>query len=275
MNIATICQLMRRVGVAAVVAAMLTMTPTTWASSTESSRTFFRIHQFQRAARIYHQNNDKYPVTDEDGTWYKKLVTGNYLSLHEGETTSDGSLPVDSRGHLFIYELPFGADAPLSERSMPILRWVGMNGRDDQGKGDDIDLRHGVNYGYYYKAGYPYALGTHVLGLLLTIALWRRFARADIVWILQLSILLLWVSTWAFTGGIIGSHGGYEDVAEVGAMGVLLGLAGCFATGIGTWVRRERRANLRRANLCVDCKYDLRGTESPICPECGHDRIDG
>lgn len=249
------------------------MTSTAFAFRSKPLSITGRLHLFQEAALIYHRHNGIYPATDKNGTWYEKLISGQYLPS-DWETTTDGSLAIDESGNLFIYELPLGADTPISESSKPILRWVGDNGIDDQGKGDDIDLRFGVNYGYNYKSGYPYALATHIVGLLLTIALIRPFFRAVTTWKYRFSILLLWVSVWSGAGGIIGSHGLYGDIAEFSILGVLLGIMSCFACGLGNWIMRERHTDLRRSNVCVVCKYDLRGTEGPVCPECGYDKTD-
>lgn len=270
----TIRKSVHRIGAVAFFVTFLLMTTTTWASSTKYSRLLTKLRSFQEAARVYHQKHGVYPATDENGSWYEKMLLNHYLPTDDWETTSDGSLPIDESGNLFIYELPLGADATLSEQSKPILRWVGDNGIDDQGKGDDIDLRFGVNYGYNYKSRYPYALATHIVGLLLTIALIRPFFLTVTTWKYRISSLLLWLSVWSGAGGIIGSHGLYGDIAEFSIWGLFLGIISCFACGLGNWIMRQRHADLRLSNVCVVCKYDLRATEGPICPECGNDKTD-
>ncbi len=252
------------------------------ASSTIFGRAQADLRDFQRAANMYRSDYGHYPCTDSQSTWFEKLLSAGILLPGFNKTTRDGSLPIDRNGVPYIYILPEGSNTDPSGEMMPILRWVGLNGIDDQGKGDDIDLRYGVNYGYYHKAGYPDALGAIFVGVLLTTALMRLFLRVVTPWKIRFSIILTWLSAWVTTVGIIGNspfchgcNGIYENLAGIGVMGFLFGLIGCFATGLGTWIMRERRADLRRANLCVDCKYDLRGSESSICPECGHDRTDG
>lgn len=239
------------------------------------------IRELQVAARMYREDFGRYPVTDADSTWYEKLLAVEYIQAHWMESTVDGSLPLGPYGSLIIYEVPSGAYAPLQDRRLPILRWVGVNGIDDQGRGDDIDLRYGVNYGYYYKAGYPYALGLAILGSLLTVMLLRPFFRRFVRWKTRISIFILWVSSWATMVGITGHpfncylcSDTYEYFTGIGAMGVFYGLVGCTIIGIGYLYTSYKLANLIELGLCIECQYDLRGNPGSICPECGTNRLE-
>lgn len=56
-----------------------------------------------------------------------------------------------------------------------------------------------------------------------------------------------------------------------GLVGFLLIVAGAGVGLIGyAWEHRRRRPAERRARgQCARCGYDLRGSESGVCPECG------
>ena len=240
------------------------------------------IRVLQFAARMYREDFGRYPVTDADSTWYQKLVADEYVLPNLSYTTTDGSLPLGPYGSLIIYEVPGGAYAPLQDSRLPILRWVGANGIDDQGRGDDIDLRYGVNYGYYFKAGYPDALGWGILGSLLTIMLLRPFFSNFARWKTRISIFILWTGSWATLVGITGHpfnyylcSDTYEYFTFLGAMGIFYGLVGCTIIGIGYLYTSYKSSNIIEAGLCIECQYDLRGSLGPKCPECGTSSMAG
>lgn len=245
-------------------------------SSTHYGRAQSNLRCFQLAAQLYHQDYGRYPATDASGTWYQKLTrhdgfNGPYLAK------SDGPLPLDGYGVPYIYELPQGPDARMREDTLPILRWVGRNGIDDHGKGDDIDLRFGVNDGYYSKAGYPAARRTAANSAIATL-----FAIPMLVWCIRswgtrVSVLALWSGACIATVGSIGASGHdpwgprgmYDALAVDGILIALAGFAGLVGIGTRRAIEAARRVAAARETCCVNCGYDLRGSPGPVCPECG------
>lgn len=53
------------------------------------------------------------------------------------------------------------------------------------------------------------------------------------------------------------------------ALGVAVAIAALTALWLGRRVEQRLRRAVARTNLCFDCGYDLRATESEACPECG------
>ncbi len=232
------------------------------------------LRSLQLAAQLYHQDYGRYPVTDDSGTWFQKL---SIYDDHNGPYITRSDTPADGYGVPYIYELPQGPDAPMRDDTMPILRWVGLNGIDDQGRGDDIDLRFGVNDGYYSKAGYPVARRTAAIGTLATlfaIPLLLCWIRS---WALRVSVLALWSGAGIATVGLIGASGHdswrpggmYDALAVDGILIALAGFAGLVGIGTRRAIEAARRAAAARDTCCVNCGYDMRGSPGPVCPECG------
>jgi hypothetical protein len=72
----------------------------------------------------------------------------------------------------------------------------------------------------------------------------------------------------SFSPTTVTSHRFIQGTMPLWASALLLSLWPIVAGLL--FLRRHRRLNHRRKlGLCLDCGYDLRGLESPRCPECG------
>lgn len=235
------------------------------------------LRNFAKAAERYYDDKGEYPRTDESGTWYEKLVQGEYLPEREPRfgLSPNGSLPLDLYGFPVIYEPPVN-----SKSDIVILRSVGKNGVDDKGALDDWDIRYGPNFGYWYKTRWP--------------AMYRRAALCGMIALFGSIIALLMVKSrhWAlilclFIIGLCGSvvmrygfGGGLYPTSIRNAPGWFVGVSQITACmvivallmSLEPCVVLIRKRLSRVQFVCKSCGYDLNGLPTTICPECGTDQ---
>lgn len=251
-----------------------------FATSRKEGRQLAEMEEIQSAAVAYREHFGEYPATDNHVTWFEKLINEHYvdddwLTL----TASSPVLPVDLNGEPFVYELPAGPHGdPVDAATWPVIRSIGMNRIDDNGALDDWDIRHGPNWGYWYKQGWPEAV--ILLGLLplfMGIVFW--FARR---WSHRLVIGTLVLGAGVVVAGHIADpyvnmHGSFlpewaDRSVAVAHIVTLLGLVlALLLTGQTVWSRLKQR-QATNVGKCVACGYDLRGAGSSVCPECGAGR---
>lgn len=217
----------------------------------------------------YYEEYGEYPVTDAELTWFEKLVAEDEYR-HNFESTIDGRYPVAPRnGSPYIYEPPAPGSPPDAR---PVFRWVGLNGIDENGAGDDIDIRYGINDGFYHKRNYPYARRVTAIGVMLlaivSIAIWR-LSRSDS---LRVAVILIAAGILAIAVGVTGDDprcwgcdGVYEFLPNIGAIATLLAFIPLGIHMARFWAGRRARLEF----CCVRCGYDLQGVASDRCSECG------
>lgn len=250
-----------------------------YASETVYGQTVSQMRHLQDEIMVYRHYRGEYPVTDEQSTWFEKLVSFFGNDMAQVHTTPDGSLPVDAAGNTFIYELPGGQEGDPEHRDeLPVLRWVGYNGVDNKGKLDDWDLRFGPNIGYYYKAGYPKAIMAAKIHGVLTIFLLIPVLCICKGWRIRSALILLWFGTGTSVMGHLGTSfhckgcSIFEPFFNGGLFAILVGLVLAAATIVDVAEARRARSLIDGASRCPSCGYDRRSGRSTTCPECGLDQ---
>lgn len=240
------------------------------------------LRTFHELIVIYHHDLGKHLVTDEHDTWFEKLDAHfDHIDLTQMRfgTTSDGRHPVDMFGHRLIYEPP----SPATGNQI-VLRSVGRNGIDEQGAGDDWDIRYGPNFGYWHTENWPAAYRRAVicvgLALIGCVVVWRKVKPG--LW--RLALIATWsgllatvVLPMGFDRGPWGSTSASIDppwLTSVGVLGVLV-----LILSVPIYIRAVVSSNHRRVRdrdypegRCARCGYDRRGLRSRgivHCPECG------
>ncbi len=236
-----------------------------------------QMREIRSAAVQYRNANGRYPVTDEVSTWFEKLRDAG---LADGIIFVEAGLPLDFYGYPLVYELPADALAGAAgEAGWPVVRSVGRNGRDDQGAQDDWDLRFGPKWGHWYKAGWPQAVMlAPPVAMMISILVWCARGRAG--------RLVLPLFLWGWGAALIGSIANPMAARGSSSLAVwaeltlfaavvagLSGGVGLFARMISWLCKLDARRVAERAGQCQSCRYDLRGSTSPVCPECGEPRI--
>ncbi len=232
----------------------------------------------------YHTAQGSYPLTDDQSTWYEKLVEsrsvagmptdmGIYYRLSSG-----GRLPLDYYGHPFVYEPPSPANG-----YQVVIRAVGMNGIDDHGALDDWDIRYGPNVGYWYKTNWrSAAIRAWVCGFLALLGIAyilrkvKQYAAKLVFSMLLVGTLGGFILPFGYDSGLMRGYDslGPEWTTLVSHIGITLLLLCVPLTMLHVIYSTWRRRSLRKPDtlLCAKCGYDLRGTlaaGNEQCPECG------
>ncbi len=255
---------------------------TSSAGSGKDTKILTDLRWLKESAVIYRQQVGTYPADDEESTWFEKLVRERLIWDDWLMTTPDGRYPVDDYSQSqFVYEVPQGPDAPLVDGAYPIVRWIGFDGIDNDGTGDDIDTRFGITDGYYHKSGYPVARRCTLIFAMLTFIGVIAFRHRLGSWPLRMMALMLWLSIAGMIVGVIGDavechgcDGVYEWLSQYSLLGVAVVLLALFFRWAFVSVVEFRKRSALRRRRCLSCSYDLRGAQSAICPECGTDQLE-
>ncbi len=236
--------------------------------------------QAKSLVEIYHHEVGKYPLDDEDGTWFKKLDDhwgdlGLSVSAMFSEVSGDGKYLLGHYGYPVIFEPPSQANG-----NQIVIRDVGENGVDDNGLFDDWDSRYGPQMGYWYKKRWPGVYRRACLGVaigLIGLILIQRKIKGKLA---KLSMFCFWLSFLSlFILPWVGSRDRYQDLEimigiPLGSILILFGLF-CMVLALGAIARTEKHKRflvLSGTIPCTKCNYDLRGTIAANidrCPECG------
>jgi hypothetical protein len=174
-----------------------------------------------------------------------------------------------------------------------VIRCVGENGVDDGGALDDWDSRWGPNSGYWYKQHWPAlqraAIGWGALVIAACVLLWfvlRQFVRPR-GWRLTLMLLtapLLWLTIWP-DGDLTplrvvrtSDHPGAEPwwiglIHSIALIVFLLGLLMLIVLIIRLLDDLLDRKVQCDSTRCNHCNYDMRGSTTSVCPECGEQHL--
>lgn len=103
----------------------------------------------------------------------------------------------------------------------------------------------------------------------------KREARQQM---LEMVLLGIWALIIAAVGAFIGRRIFHTTNYDRRGFGTLLAMIfGVPVYFVVIWrkSRREKRVEFRRKNgICVNCGYDLRGSTTGVCPECGESVIE-
>lgn len=239
----------------------------------ENDRQHMDMGHVMHAAQRYYQAHGAIPVSDADSSWYEKLVDGAYAASPEPHfgLARDARVPADKYGHPLILEYVQRADGMHI-----VVRSVGANGIDDHGALDDWEYGREPNLGYWYKEdwvadslkGAAVALLSAVLCVVIGLMTRRNVTR--VVW----SLLIIGVLDGLIISAtdLSASTHPAPFIEVQGVVGMLVLLFGALAgitCAIGAAFGAARRRSAESDGLCRVCRYDLRGTDSPRCPECG------
>ncbi|MCI0674920.1 MAG: hypothetical protein L0Y42_03985 [Phycisphaerales bacterium] len=240
------------------------------------------LNQLAWAADWYFHEHGRYPATDEQGTWFEKLAAEWFVvpsNIGLG-LTADRSLPLDRFGFVLIYEPPAHPD-----KGGAVIRSVGANGVDDHGALDDWDTRYGPNLGYWHKTKWPALyrqtafcamVGSIGVGLILRWA--RRKATGLGLGILFVGLDMAVALPFGFDAGLWRTSVSdmprwVDSIAGAGVFLILMGSLVLVILLVDEATRRHKIHVAQTSNLCLKCRYDLRGCATSICPECGTDQL--
>lgn len=222
------------------------------------------------ALQHYLLDHGEPPRTDDQSPWYIKLTEepdANNSRCCPGGYLFD--LPIDEFGNMLIVEYP-------ADNWNFTIRSIGENGIDDGGKRDDWTLGSEPNLGYWYKDDWVNKSAFASLALFVSLCLsvlWAkvipRFAVKFVLTSLTIGVL----------NGLLTSDFGVHPaplVSITGAVGMIALLVGAFVLLV--WIighvtqKRNDSTRLRAsaARVCWSCGYDLRGSPTEVCSECGH-----
>ena len=234
------------------------------------------MRSLQRTLITYRNDHGHFPNNDKNSNRYEKLDSANYIRLEHFRT-------IQKNGHTVLvdmydqpYILEFVPDSSIQHgQRIPTVRSIGRNGIDENGKGDDLDLRYGANWGYWHKRNWPEATVFNVAGNLITFILAMlctrpitRFVRRLLMSGTIIAFGLVAIITGFTADSMFGtSASGLPDwVSMYSQSGVLIVLIGVIA---GATVVFSQFIHKPASGYCAECGYNLFGIDSPQCPECG------
>lgn len=251
------------------------------AASSHYHRQLSDMQRLELAARIHFDEFGRCPITDDDSTWFQKLIAARIIEDEWEYKTPDGSLPTDMLGQPLVYEIQSRPDESASGTTESPRIWsMGPNGRDDRGLLDDFGPGVGPNWGYYYKRRWSEALITVSLTPAIVVCVWWLCARRSLLLCVCLSCWLTGLGL-CITAYYLGSAGLARSTSAISPRwcdGVYT--AGFLLTqlvaipltvlycAILLWRCLKRRDGSGTVT-CSACGYDLRGLPEPRCPECG------
>ncbi len=237
------------------------------------------IRGLEKTIWVYEHEHGEYPLTDNESTWYEKLITANNISPNWiWKVSADGRFPLDLYGNPLVYEPPSAANG-----GQVAIRAIGQNGIDDHGALDDWDSRYGPNPGYWYKKDWPAAnrrawicAVLAMIGLTYIVVKNKQAMARFVFASLWLGLLAGVVLPFGFDSGWVRSSASIDPkwitpISNIGALLLFFSIVLLMMHVVYmAWHRRSLRPH--GTLLCEKCHFDLRGTIAANigrCPECG------
>ena len=230
---------------------VMALAPQAALASSNYGRQAVELHLIRRAIEEYFDSHKIYPLTDNQSTWFEKLVAdpvwGNQTVAFG--VSAGGKFPLDMYGHPLVYESPTPANG-----NQVVIRSVGENGIDDLGNGDDWDIRYGPHYPYWNMKRWPAAyhrlelcIALAVIGSALLFWVFRRRRKGlasglSLLWVAGLTIIVL---PWGFDRGAFWSSTVSVDPTFINQAG-LIGLGATLAGAVLVASDVRRRIRQRR-----------------------------
>ncbi len=252
--------------VALALAAASIATSASLASTTDDDRQYFDLHHLQQAGQLYLAETGSPAADDASGTWFDKLEARGLID-HVSFGVGTDRHPNDRYGQPLVYEIVAGPSGPLV-----VLRTVGANGIDEQGKGDDWDSRFPPQLGYWHRREWP-AFFRH-LGFAAAVVALTAAATAFVTRSARMTLATACIAAGLLFGMVVGMiQHPWTTATRLPSWSrklpaaVLLLPAGLVLLLLPAAVRRIER--LRRPGHCQACGYDLSHAAGGRCPECG------